>query len=229
MALIAEDLLLLLLDDETGELHGASQLQVGLGGAVLSDLALDGRVEVEEKSSFWSSAKVRVVGTPPTDPVLADGYATVAEKERSAQDLVNRLGKGLKERLIDGLVARGVLREEKSKTLGFIPRTRWPAVDSTHEEEVRRALGAALLQGQPPEPHTAAIISILSALGEAHKVLDHEGMSNGDVKKRAKQIADGDWAAKGVSDAIAAANAAITAAIAASTAASTAAATSATN
>jgi hypothetical protein len=226
MALIAEDLLLLLLDDETGELRGASQLQVGLGGAVLADLALDDRVEVEEKSSFWSSAKVHTAGAPPTDPVLADGYATVAEKERSAQDLVSRLGKGLKERLIDGLVARGVLREEKSKTLGFIPRTRWPAVDSTHEEEVRRGLDAALLQGQPPDPHTAAVISILHAMGEAHKVVDRGGLSAGDVKKRAKAIAEGDWAAKGVSDAIAAANAAITAAIAASSAASTAAVTS---
>jgi hypothetical protein len=221
MALIAEDLLLLLLDDETGELRGASQLQVGLGGAVLSDLALDGRVEVEEKKSFWSSAKVTVTSTPPADPVLAEAYATVAEKERSAQDLVNRLGKGLKERLIDDLVARGILREEKSKTLGFIPRTRWPATDSTHEDEVRRALDAALLQGQPPDPHTAALVSILGALDQAHKVVAHEGLSNGEVKKRAKQIADGDWAAKGVSDAIAAANAAITAAIAASATAAT--------
>ena len=102
--------------------------------------------------------------------------------------------------------------------LGLFPRTRWPAVDSSHEQEVRRDVDAALLQGQPPEPRTGALIALLHAVDQAHKVIPHEGMSNGEVKKRAKAIAEGDWAAKGVTDAIAAANAAVTAAIAASAA-----------
>ena len=218
MALIAEDLVLLLLDDDTGELRGSSQIQVALGGAVLSELAIAGRVEVEDKRGFWQTAKVRPLLGPPDHPLLAEAHATISEKERSAQDLVNRLGKGLKDRITGELVARGVLREEKDRVLGLFPRTRWPAVDSSHEQEVRRDVDAALLQGQPPEPRTGALISLLHAVDQAHKVIPHEGMSNGEVKKRAKAIADGDWAAKGVTDAIAAANAAVTAAIAASAA-----------
>ena len=52
----------------------------------------------------------------------------------------------------------------------------------------------------------------------AHKVVDREGLSGGQVKKRAKEVADGDWAAKAVKDAIAAAQAAVTAAVVATTA-----------
>ena len=109
VSLIAEDLLLLLLDDESGKPQ-TSQLRLALGGAVLVELAITGAVTIEEKSSMWRSAKVRLVeGAAPDDPVLRDGRARVAEKERSAESLVDRLGKGLAETLGDRLVERGIL------------------------------------------------------------------------------------------------------------------------
>lgn len=217
MTLLAEDLLLLLLDDESGALSASSQIQVALGGAVLADLALLEAVVVGEKSGWWHTAKVTASGPAPTDPVLAAAYAQVAEKERSAQDLVLRLGKGLKDRLMTGLVERGVVEQRKDRALGIFPRTRWPAVDSSHEETLRRDLANTLLHGLDPSPPTAALVALLAALDQAHKVLDHDGISDRDLKKRAKAVAEGQWAAKGVSDAIAAANAAVIAAIAAST------------
>jgi hypothetical protein len=214
MTLIAEDLLLLLLDDETGALRASSQIQVALGGAVLAELALGDHVVVGEKQGFWHTAKVRAKDPRPEHPLLAEAWTTVGEKERSAQDLVSRLGKGLKDRIATDLAGRGLLRREEDRVLGVFPRTRWPAADSTHEAGVRRELEAALHQGQEPQPRAGSLVAILSALDQAHKVLDHPGMSNGEVKKRAKAIAQGDWAAKGVADAIAATNAAVTAAIA---------------
>ena len=59
VTLIAEDLLLLLLDDESGK-PPTNQLQVALGGAILVELALAEAVVVEEKTSMWRAAKVRV-------------------------------------------------------------------------------------------------------------------------------------------------------------------------
>jgi hypothetical protein len=44
-------------------------------------------------------------------------------------------------------------------------------------------------------------------------VIDREGLTAGDVRKRAKAIAEGDWAAKAVHDAVAAAQAAVTAGV----------------
>ena len=84
MTLIAEDLLLLVLDDEKGTLVTAYP-QVALGGAVLVELAMDGAVEIEEKASVWRTAKVHpVAGHEPDDPLLRTAYDVVAEKERGA-------------------------------------------------------------------------------------------------------------------------------------------------
>ena len=80
---------------------------------------------------------------------------------------------------------------------------------AAHEADVRRRLGDALLRGVSPEERTAALIAVLSAMDLAHKVVDPDGLPRRQVKARAKEIADGDWAAKAVKDAITAAQAAM--------------------
>ena len=223
--LIAEDLLLLLLDDETGALAASSQIQVALGGAVLAELAIDELVTVAEKQNWWRTAKVTARAGAPTDPVLAAAHAVVAEKERSASDLVSRLGKGLKDELVSRLVAHGMVHEEHDKALGLFARTRWPAASTAHEADVRRAVEDTLVRGLDPDPRTGALVALLSALDQAHRVVEHPAMSNGEVRKRAKVVAEGEWAAEGVRDAIVAANAAVVAAITAAAAASSVAST----
>jgi hypothetical protein len=214
--LIAEDLLLLLLDDESGAPQ-TSNLATALGGATLVELALGRLVEVRERQRRWSTAKVVVVpgATSPADPVLAAAFATVGAKERRAQDLVGRLGKGLTEKLAGRLVDQGVLTRRSDRLLGVFPRTRWPMVDASREEDLRRSLGAALVHGQEPDQRTAALIALLAAVDRAHKVVDREGRSAREVRRRAKKIAEGDWAAKAVRDAVAAATAAVVVVLAA--------------
>lgn len=212
VTLICEDLLLLMLDDDSGTLSGTAYPRTVLGGAVLVELALTGAVDVEEKTSAWRSAKVRAIpGAAPEDAVLRAAYDVVAERPRTAQDLVDRLGKGLPERLADRLTERGILERHDDKVLGLFPRKRWPAVDSRREEEVRRSLTTVLVQGVEPDERTAALVALLSAIDKPHKVVDHDGLPSREVRKRAKAIADGDWAAKAVKDAITASTAAIAA------------------
>src|SRR6476661_2888913 len=211
--LIAEDLLLLLLDDETGKLTNTSYLDTGIGGALLVELALGSHVEVSGKSGLWARAKVHATGSTPADPVLAEALQVVAAKERTAQDLVVRLGRGRRQPLLDRLVDAGVVRRQEERVLGLIPRHRWPVVDARPEADLRRRLGDALVRGLDPEPPVAALVAVLSAMDLAHKVVDREGVSARQVKRRAKEVADGDWAAKAVKDAIAAAQAAVAAAV----------------
>ncbi|MDN5893146.1 MAG: GPP34 family phosphoprotein [Nocardioides sp.] len=217
--LIAEDVLLLLLDDETGRLE-STHYDPLLGGAVLLELAMSGNLEVR-KAGAWSSAKVQVLtdGRRPESDVLRDGLHTVQEKERTAQDLVNRIGKGLKDRLLAGLVERGVVRLDEDKVLGLFPRKRWPAVDSGHEDEGRREISAALINGVTPDEHTAALIALLHSVDRAHRTVDNQGTPGRQVKARAKEISEGEWAAKAVKEAVAAAQAAMTAVMVATTAA----------
>ena len=89
--LIAEDLVLLLLDDESGKLEHTTYLDTGIGGALLVEPAL-------------------------------------AEKPRTAEDLVGRLGKKRRDVLFDRRRQRGILEEKEHRTLGLIPQKRWPAV-----------------------------------------------------------------------------------------------------
>jgi hypothetical protein len=220
--LIAEDLLLLLLDDDSGKLNHSTYLDTGIGGALLVELALGEHVEVVKGSGMWARARVLATSAPPPqDPVLVEAMGLVTEKERTAQDLVGRLGKKRREPLLARLEADGILRREEGKVLGLFPSTRWPAVDSSHEADVRRKLGDALVHGVQPDQRTAALVALLSSLDLAQKVVDAGGLPGREVRKRAKEIADGDWAAKAVRDSIAAAQAAVTAAVIASTTAAT--------
>jgi hypothetical protein len=218
VSLIAEDLLLLLLDDESGKVSAFDSAGLALGGAVLAELAILGAVEVDERTSRFRSPRVRATGPAPEDRVLADAWDVVAEKERPAQTLVERLGRGLVKTLGDRMAERGILERRESKVLGLLPRTRWPAADTSHELEVRQALTSVLVQGTTPDPRTGALVAILAATDRAHKVVDRDGRSRREVKARAKEVADGAWAAAAVRHAIQATSVAVTAAVAAAAA-----------
>ena len=65
-----------------------------------------------------------------------------------------------------------------------------------------------LADGGRPDERTAAIVALLWAADEAHKaVATNTSSTKRQLKKRAKEIAEGQWAAKAVKDAIAAATA----------------------
>jgi hypothetical protein len=219
--LIAEDLLLLLLDDEKGTFAAPDKVQPLMGGALLLELALAERVEVEARTRLWSSAKVVVTGPPVGEPVLDAALATVAEKPRTAQDLVNRLGKGTRDRLLDRLVEGGLVERREGRVLGLFPRTTWPARDARHEESVRALLQGVLVQRLTPDARTSALVALLAAVDHAHKVVDRGDVPAREVKARAKEISEDAWAARAVRDAVAATQAAVTAAVTASLAATT--------
>jgi len=215
--LIAEDLLLLLLDDESGRLPLGTSVNVtsALGGAVLAELTLIGAVAVEARTSRFRSPKATVTGPAPDDRVLADALAVIGEKDRTTQDLVVRLGKHLVATLGGRLADRGILERQESRLLGMLPRTRWPSADSTHEAEVRRSLTSVLVQGTTPDGRTGTLVAVLAGADLVHRVADHEGMSRRAVKRRAAEVVEGAWASTGVREAIGAVHAAVKAAVAA--------------
>lgn len=218
--LLAEDLLLLLLDENSGKVTPSDSAGLALAGAVLAELAILGAVTVDERTSRFRSPKVRVTGPVPEDRVLADAMDLVAEKDRTAQSFVERLGKHLASTLGDRLADRGLLERRETRLFGVISRTRWPALDSTHERQVRQSLTSVLVQGTTPDARTGVLVAVLVAIDRVHKVVAHDGMSRRDLKKRAKEVTEGAWAAQSVRDAIQSTHAAVTAAVAAAAASS---------
>ena len=71
--LIAEDLLLLLTDDDSGKLTGTvSEVDVALGGAMLIELTLMGRVDVAGPSDSVRKGRLVVRDPSPTDDLFLD-------------------------------------------------------------------------------------------------------------------------------------------------------------
>lgn len=221
--LLAEDLLLLLLDDVRGSTP-AVPVDEALGGAVLAELALAGAVVVAPGGGWGRSARVVPAGpgTPapaPTDPVLREGLARVAERPRAARELVGLLGRGLRPVLSERLAGRGLVRRQDDRVLGLFPRTRWPAADVRYEASVRARLADVLVRGLAPDPRTVALVALLSAVDQVPAAVDHEGLGRGELRRRAKHLAQGEWAAKAVREAVDAAAGAMVAVMAATTAA----------
>jgi hypothetical protein len=215
--LLAEDLLLLLTDDGTGKLAVSStDLDVALGGALLVELALIHRVDVAGPAERVREGRLVVRDDDPTgDDLLDEALTIVGQKEgKKPQGVVARLGKRTRVRLYERLVEGGVLRAEDDRILGIFPTHRWPSSDAAHESSVREALLTALRAGTTTEPRTGALISLLLALHAVHKAVDPDsvGLSKRELNVNAKRIAEGDWAAKAVRQAIDSMNAAIIAA-----------------
>ncbi|MER6004007.1 GPP34 family phosphoprotein [Nonomuraea angiospora] len=137
--LIVEDLMLLMLDDETGAIAGAGTLHYTLGGAVLVELALNGRIETDGGRPGLNGPKIIAVGDGPlSDPLLQSAYEKVAERPQRVQPLLLAIGGGLWKPVIDRLVERGLIRRESRRVLGVFRTTRLPAEDTGHEAELRR-------------------------------------------------------------------------------------------
>jgi Golgi phosphoprotein 3 (GPP34) len=209
--LIAEEYLLLALDDETGKLRiGSDRLEPALAGALLAELALRERVGVTPPEAGWSKrGRVTITNLTPTDdPELDAALQKLAQHEgKRVRDVVsssaprkNGLSHGVRERLLKRLAAAGMLVRTEGTVLGFLPRTTWPAGNPEAEEDVRRRLQAALVGGQTPSERTVALVALLHVTGLLGKVVRTEDKKA--LRARVKKLTEGDWAAKAVKDAI---------------------------
>jgi len=225
--MLAEDLLLLMLDDRSGSpTTDPTTLDFGLAGAVLIELSLTERLQIGGGSRL-RRAKVTVADAAPTGNEVLDAALTrIAATPTSAERLVRELAKGLRQRLLERLVRAEVLHEEHSRVLGVFPRHRWPAASTAREDALRRRLREVLIGGATPDPRTAALVCVLSSMKQADKVVqDADRKVRQQAGKRAQLICEGEWASQAVRRAIKASQDATTAAMAAATVAATVSAT----
>ena len=225
--LLAEDLLLLVTDDASGRLSVPGvQADAGLGGANLVELTLLGKVDVAGDQDPGKPGRIIVRDpSPPGDEVLDTALQTLVARQGSKPSAVIRpLGKNLRPVLYQRLAASGVLRAGRGRALGIFPTRTWPAQDPSHEAEMRQLVTQALVQPSAPDERTAALIALLHALKCEHKVVDPRPyqLSRRQLRARAAEIAQGNWASEAVRKAIDEMMAAVAAASAAATAATAA-------
>jgi len=222
--LLAEDLLLLVTDDASGRLSVPGvQADAGLGGANLVELTLLGKVDVAGEQDPGKPGRIIVRDpSPPGDEVLGAALQTLSARQGSKPSAeIRPLGKNLRPVLYQRLAASGVLRAGHGRALGIFPTRTWPTQDPGHEAEMRQLVIQALVQPGAPDERTAALIALLHALKCEHKVVDPRPyqLSRRQLRARAAEIAQGNWASEAVRKAIDEMMAAVAAASAAATAA----------
>jgi hypothetical protein len=157
---LAEELLLLAYDDQTGKATGSRiGLDLGMAAAVMVDLALAGRIA-------YVDGYLKVIDPTPTGEDIADAVLAKAvadgEPHTPAQWL-QRLRHRLRTRVLEDLVARGVVQDVDETQLEYIHVHRYPTVDPAVEAEIRKRLAEALITEGMPDERTAALCTLLTA------------------------------------------------------------------
>jgi hypothetical protein len=208
---LAEEVMLLSLDDDSGAAKERAGAHWALAGAALVELVLAGRVEVED-----DRAKV-VDASPLGVPHLDTALASIAEKgpELKVKRALER-AKCVHDRTTESLISRGLVREEKKKVLGLFPVTRYPEADGAAETELRERLASVVLRGADPDERTASLVALIrgAKLGK----LAFPGEDRRQVDTRMEEIAKGQWVQPAVRRAIDQAEAIIIAVVVTTTA-----------
>jgi hypothetical protein len=183
---LAEELLLLAYDDQTGKATGSRiGLDLGMAAAVLVDLALAGRIA-------YRDGYLAVVDPSPTGDPIADAVLTTAAEDdpHTPAQWLQRLRHRLRTRVLEDLVSRGIVRDVDETQLEYIHVHRYPVTNREYETEIRRRLAEALTSDQSPDERTAALATLLtSARMEPALRLPADDAAR--AHKRLEQIANG--------------------------------------
>jgi hypothetical protein len=195
MALIAEDLFLLLLDNASAQ-PGLDRARRGrvLSGAVLLDLAYACRIRPAMAGERVEPGRLVALAMPgPMDPVVAPAFQLLQRKPLRPTTAVKRLSKHTEENLAGYLEYTGQIRRVQLNSKRFSHPYAWPLTNRERVGNARSALLAALFDRRPPAPPTAAIISLLHAVDGLGALLSLNDRGWRWVHGRAGEIASGSW------------------------------------
>lgn len=203
-----EELMLLALKDREGTVISGTTYTYALGGAVLAELLMAGRVKVGE----GKKPRVEVLdATPPGDPLLDEWLESMAgaKKPRTPSDWVGRIAgtKDLKHRVATGLCRRGILRAKEEEVLWIFTRKVYPELDPGPEREIVQRLESALFEEGEVDPRTAVLVAVAQAGGILTALYGRKRMK--DRKDRLRQITEGEVSGKATREAVEAMQAAV--------------------
>ena len=171
MLTFAEEVLVLVLDQERGELAPGlppRSLALVLSGAVLMDLALEHRIDTDPERLML------VDPTPLGDDILDPTLAEIATDGRGRDtgywlERTARHRDQIQDAALTRLIKRGILESEAHGLLSLTPSVsrsrRYPVVDGKRVEEVRLRIMRVLFSDDVPDPRDIAMIALANACG----------------------------------------------------------------
>ena len=209
---LADKLMLMLLRAD-GKVIGGGYADLMLGGAVVSELILRGRIDIAGPGEAVKAGRLMVRSTAPVgDELLDTALQKLIDKPGSrpssaVRTLVERAS------VLHRLTANRIVTASPRQVFGLFSVTCWPTLDGRPAAQVRRDLKFVVDGAARPVPETAVLVMLLLAGGMLHKVLP-----TGDrraQKASAKNIARDEWATAEIRKALQEVAAGVAAAVAA--------------
>jgi len=171
MLTLPQELFLLALHDEKGRIPGSvsMELHYSLGGAVLAELVLQGKVGLAEKKKL----AVLNDGMLGEDDLLNEGLERIlaSKKPRKVSHWVSEFSDAIQKmekRLANRLVELGILRKEEKRFLGVIPYEVYPehtqnagVENATAKYHIKQHLRSVVLAGEAADAHTLALLGLV--------------------------------------------------------------------
>jgi golgi phosphoprotein 3 len=214
MQYLAQDLMLLALNPQTGKIRSAasSALRYSLMGAVLLDLVLQGKLTIDHNRLIVENAST--TGDEFLDQCLNEVLAS--PRPRSVKFWLTRWSRTyakFKTVVLQNLVDLGVLVQQEHLILWLFPVQQYFLIDESIQSKLVVRVRAAVLEGIGLDSRMAALVSLIKASHLTNAIFMSEERSA--TRTRIKAIAKGELVGKAVADTIANAQGAMTAVTAA--------------
>lgn len=200
-----EEVMLLALRNREGTIpvQFGTNFQYAIGGAVLADLLLEGRVGVETKRK--KKYLKLTDSTPFGNAVIDECLQKVSNAKRRAQlrAWVSRFAgvRRLKHKVAEQLCRQGILRSDEDKVLLIFSRKIYPEIDAEPERRVVDRLKEAIFTDTANvEPRTAILLSLAKSADVLKVTFDKKELRG--RKDRIKRIANGEVTGKATKEAI---------------------------
>jgi hypothetical protein len=198
-----EEIMLLARRDREGTVASGTNFQYAIGGAVLAELLLEGRVAVEtkRKKKYLQLTDSTPFGNTVIDECLRK--VTDAKKRAHLQTWVSRFAsvKKLKHKVASQLCRRGILRSDEDKVLLIFSRRIYPEINPEPERRIMDRLKETIFTDtENVEPRTAVLLSLAKSADVLKVNFDKKRLKA--RKDRIERIIDGEVTGKATKKAI---------------------------
>jgi golgi phosphoprotein 3 len=202
MLTLPEELFLLAIDDASGKVCSPSwgSLEYGLAGAILAELALLGKIDLDEGKKLTVQDN-----SPASNGLLEAALLKISHSKRphSAKYWVEAIGgdgKWLRSNVVASLVSKGVITEEKKKLLWVIPYSLYPEKDASAKYWSKLHLRGVIFAGDPIDQRSLILLSLLRACQLTNMVFTKDERKA--ANKQIKQLVKGEIIGEAVSGVI---------------------------
>ena len=205
MLRFAEEILLLLLDENRGDLTPVPgwSLSCALAGAVLMDLALEDRIDTDLERLILTDATP--LGDDLLDPVLAE--IAQSEETHPTRFWVEHFAAqadDIREEALSRLAESGIVELEDGGFLALSPQAsrvrRYPLNDRETRDDVRLRIMRVLFGDDIPDPHDIVIICLADACGLFERLISADELEQ--VQERIETISRLDLIGQSIAEAI---------------------------